>query len=65
MTEYHYHNVPEGHDVGPGADGHSAIIGYVRDGFPLYGYLGVGGTELTNADLDVCHGHSHGTLGYH
>jgi hypothetical protein len=65
MSEYHYHNVPERLDAAPSADGHSGIIGYIRDGFPLYGYRGVGGVELTNADLDACHGHVHGSLGYH
>jgi hypothetical protein len=65
MTDYHYHSVPERLDAAPGGDGHSGIIGYIRDGFALYGYHGVGGVELTNADLDVCHGHTHGTLGYH
>ncbi len=65
MTDYHYHNVPERLDASSGSDGHSGIIGYIRDGFALYGYHGVTGTELSNADLDVCHGHSHGALGYH
>lgn len=65
MTDYHYHFVPERLDGTRMADGHSAIIGYIRDGFPIYGYHGVGGAELTNAALDECHGHSHGTLGYH
>ena len=65
MTDYHYHSVPERLDAAPGADGHSGIIGYIRDGFALYGYRGVGGVELTNADLDECHGHAHGSLGYH
>jgi len=40
-------------------------VGYIRDGFPIYGYKGVGGVELRNGDLDECHGHSHGSLGYH
>ena len=65
QTDYHYHSVPERLDAAPGADGHSGIIGYIRDGLPIYGYHSVGGAELTNSDLDVCHGHSHGTLGYH
>lgn len=64
-TDYHYHSVPERFDVTLGPDGHSGIVGYIRDGFAIYGYRGVGGMEITNADLDVCHGHSHGTLGYH
>jgi len=65
MTDYHYHSVPERLDAAAGSDGHSGIIGYIRDGFALYGYHGVGGTELSNSDLDECHGHSHGALGYH
>jgi len=65
QTDYHYHFVPERLDRTPLADGHSGIVGYIRDGFPLYGYKGVGGVELRNSDLDECHGHAHGTLGYH
>ncbi len=65
QTDYHYHFVPERLDRAPLADGHSAVIGYIRDGFAIYGYKGVGGGELRNTDLDECHGHSHGTLGYH
>ncbi len=64
-TDYHYHSVPERFDVTLGPDGHSGIVGYIRDGFAIYGYRGVGGAEITNADLDVCHGHAHGTIGYH
>jgi hypothetical protein len=65
MTDYHYHFVPERLDQTRGSDGHSGIIGYIRDGYPLYGFHGVGGAEVSNADLDICHGHSHGTLRYH
>jgi hypothetical protein len=65
MSDYHYHFLPERFDTERLPDGHSGIAGYIRDGFTLYGYQGVGGIEMTNADLDECHGHSHGTLGYH
>lgn len=65
MTDYHYHFIPERLDASRLADGHSGIIGYIRDGYPIYGYHGIGGAELRNTDLDECHGHSHGTLGYH
>jgi hypothetical protein len=34
-------------------------VGYARDGFGIYGNQGVNGVALTNADLDVCHGHTH------
>lgn len=65
QTDYHYHFVPERLDRSALNDGHSGIVGYIRDGFPIYGYKGVGGIELRNSDLDECHGHSHGSLGYH
>lgn len=65
QTDYHYHFVPERLDASTAGNTHSGIIGYIRDGFALYGYRGEGGVELSNADLDECHGHSHGTLGYH
>jgi hypothetical protein len=32
------------------------------DGFGIYGPRGEGGKRLSNADLDVCHGHSHTVL---
>ena len=64
-SDYHYHFVPEHLDTKRLADGHSDIVGYIRDGYPIYGYRGAGGTEMSNADLDECHGHEHGTLGYH
>jgi hypothetical protein len=65
QSDYHYHFLPERLDDHPLADGHSGIVGYIRDGFPIYGYKGENGKILTNDDLDECHGHSHGVLGYH
>ena len=65
MSAYHYHYLPERLDSAPMSDGHSGLVGYIRDGFGLYGYDGEGGVELTNADLDECHGHDHQPLGYH
>ena len=65
MSEYHYHFLPERLDVEPLADGHSGLVGYIADGFGLYGYKGLGGEELTNGDLDECHGHDHEPIGYH
>jgi hypothetical protein len=64
-SDYHYHFVPERLDVLPFEDGHSGLVGYIRDGFGLYGYRGAGGVELRNTDLDQCHGHSHAPIGYH
>lgn len=63
---YHYHNVPitnqancfpsSMQDV---AGSHSPVVGYAADGFPIYGNLGENGVPLSNADLDICHGHTH------
>ena len=66
QSDYHYHFVPERLDKVPSlSGGHSGLIGYIKDGFGLYGYNGVGGEELSNQDLDECHGHSHSPIGYH
>jgi hypothetical protein len=61
----HYHFTHERLDNKFLDNGHSGIVGYINDGFPLYGYKGVGGIEMTNEDLDLCHGHEHDDLGYH
>jgi YHYH protein len=34
----------------------SPVYGFALDGFPITGPRGVDGKELTNADLDICHG---------
>ena len=38
---------------------HSPLVGYIADGFGIYGNLGEHGEPLTNSDLDECHGHTH------
>jgi len=56
---YHYHSIPAclyGNDSGKG---HSSLVGWAFDGFPIFGPLGAHGRLLSNADLDVCHGHTH------
>jgi hypothetical protein len=51
---YHYHSMsPCADDSG---SGHSKLIGYAFDGFGIYGPRGDDGRELTDADLDECHG---------
>lgn len=57
---YHYHSLSRCQEDAP--DGHSALMGYAFDGFGIYGYYGQDGREVTNADLDECHGHSHEVL---
>jgi len=57
--EYHYHNLSECVDELDNEEGHSLLMGYAFDGFGLYGHRGEDGEELTNEDLDECHGHTH------
>ncbi len=54
---YHYHSLSDCLEDTTG--GHSAIMGYAFDGYGIYGYYGEDGAELTNEDLDECHGHTH------
>jgi len=54
---YHYHSLSD--CLADSNTGHSALMGYAFDGFGIYGYYGADGVELTNADLDSCHGHTH------
>lgn len=54
--QYHYHDyaacLPSGRD----GSGHGALIGYALDGFGIFGPYD-SGREMTNANLDECHGH--------
>ena len=51
---YHYHS---GSDCIPGATNPtSTLIGYALDGFGIYNRFDENGHELSNDDLDVCHG---------
>jgi hypothetical protein len=56
---YHYHSLSSCLTQSDTAGTHSPLVGYIADGFGLYGNLGESGKPLTNADLDECHGHSH------
>jgi hypothetical protein len=56
---YHYHSLTTCLSDATATDGHSALMGYILDGFGIYGRQGQGGQELTSADLDECHGHTH------
>ena len=56
-TTYHYHLLTP--CVSDPGTGHSALMGYAFDGFGIYGHRGESGETLINADLDVCHGHTH------
>jgi hypothetical protein len=55
---YHYHNLSDCIED-TSTSGHSSLVGYAFDGYGIYGYYGEDGTEVTNEDLDACHGHTH------
>ena len=61
---YHYHfPAPDLQDhIHPHTSGHSALMGYMLDGFGIYGPYGESGELLSSADLDECHGHTHQVL---
>ncbi len=51
---YHYHSAS---DCIPGVnDPEPVLIGYALDGFGIYNRFDANGNELTNDDLDECHG---------
>ena len=56
---YHYHSVSTCVDNTTSTGAHSALVGYMVDGFGIYGRFGEGGKALTSVDLDECHGHTH------
>lgn len=56
---YHYHDYSSCLQDSATAGQHSSVMGYMLDGFAIFGLQGEGGKEVTNADLDACHGHSH------
>jgi hypothetical protein len=58
-SSYHYHSLSSCVPQKDTAGQHSPLVGYVADGFGIYGNLGESGSALTNADLDECHGHTH------
>jgi hypothetical protein len=54
---YHYHIEPLYLTSFLGSE---SLIGFLLDGFPVYGPM-EDGVAVTNADLDVYHGHTHAT----
>ena len=60
MGVYHYHAEPYYITANKGKD---ALIGFLLDGFPVYGPTENGKT-ITNADLDAYHGHVSATADY-
>ena len=60
--QYHYHSLSPCAAAGTSKTAHSKLVGYALDGFGVFGLRGERGGLLTNADLDVCHGHTHAIL---
>ncbi|MCB0697211.1 MAG: YHYH protein, partial [Chitinophagaceae bacterium] len=60
MGDYHYHVEPLYLTAAKGKD---ALMGFLADGFPVYGPEENGKT-LTSSDLDSYHGHSGATADY-
>lgn len=56
---YHYHNLSSCVTDKRESGGHSALVGYLLDGFGIYGPYGENGQALGSRDLDECHGHTH------
>lgn len=61
---YHYHFPSQDlqDHIHPHSSGHSALMGYMLDGFGIYGPYGEDGELLTSTELDECHGHTHSVL---
>lgn len=57
---YHYHQEPNYLTAQKGRD---ALMGFLLDGFPVYGPL-EGGKTISNSDLDAYHGHIGATADY-
>jgi hypothetical protein len=58
---YHYHFPSKDlqDHIHKRTSGHSALMGYMLDGFGIYGPYGENGELLASKDLDECHGHKH------
>ncbi|MFT6856961.1 MAG: hypothetical protein ACJA0X_002948 [Cyclobacteriaceae bacterium] len=61
---YHYHFLADNlrDHIHPEDEGHSGLMGYMLDGFGIYGPRGEDGKVLWSKDLDECHGHTHSVL---
>lgn len=51
--QYHFHGPPP---CMPGINSSNTLMGYALDGFGIYSNHDENGRELTNKDLDACHG---------
>jgi YHYH protein len=57
-VQYHYHGIPFCiTDLIDKPGEHSRMLGYLLDGFPVYGQQDAEGKIITPAELDECNGH--------
>ncbi len=63
-SRYHYHFPSEDlqDHIHTHSTGHSALMGYMLDGFGIFGPYGEKGELLSSKDLDECHGHKHAVM---
>ena len=63
-SRYHYHYPSEDlqDHIHTHTSGHSALMGYMLDGFGIYGPYGENGKLLSSKDLDECNGHKQPVL---
>ena len=54
--QYHLHSYSWKCFPNQGTTGQSPVFGFALDGFPITGPRGADGHELTNEELDICHG---------
>jgi len=60
-STYHYHFASQDlqNQIGINKGGHSPLMGYMFDGFGIYGPYGDDGKLIWSKDLDEYHGHKH------
>jgi hypothetical protein len=61
-SQYHYHVEPL--YLTTVTSTKSGLMGFLLDGFPIYGPEEEGGTTIISSDLDVYHGHTHATIDF-
>ncbi len=60
--QYHYHVEPIYLTTVKSTK--SGLMGFLLDGFPVYGPLEENGKTVANSELDVYHGHTHATIDF-
>ncbi|MBY0245176.1 MAG: YHYH protein [Sphingobacteriaceae bacterium] len=62
ISQYHYHVEPLYLTTVKSTK--SGLMGFLLDGFPVYGPQEENGTTVTSSSLDVYHGHTHATVDF-